>query len=142
MMSKQILLVDLNIVIDVLQKRDPFYEDSARILDLAIQGDVIGYLAAHSVTTLFYILRHVHNQATVQTIITQLLAVLKVASVTEETIKQALQLSWKDFEDAVQMSAAQSVEAHYLITRNPKDFETEPVKILEPHSFLAIFNQQ
>lgn len=49
----QVLFV-LNIIPDVLQEREPFYDFSARLMALAETGSIQGWLAAHSVTTLFY----------------------------------------------------------------------------------------
>ncbi len=49
-------LLDINVILDVLQRRHPFYDDSAAVLAAAETGKIIGLVAAHSVTTLFYLL--------------------------------------------------------------------------------------
>ena len=51
------VLVDTNIVMDVLLKREPFYEDSFTIFQLANVGGINGVLAAVSMTNIFYLLR-------------------------------------------------------------------------------------
>ena len=54
MPNKPSILIDLNVLLDVLQKREPFYQASAELLAAVETGQVEGYIAAHSVTTLFY----------------------------------------------------------------------------------------
>ncbi|MGC8856850.1 MAG: PIN domain-containing protein [Anaerolineae bacterium] len=41
-------MIDLNVILDVLQKREPFYEASARLLAAIESGQVEGYVAAHT----------------------------------------------------------------------------------------------
>jgi hypothetical protein len=53
-------------------------------------------------------------------------------------IAQALQLPYRDFEDAVQMAAAVRVGAAYLVTRNVADFRTGPLPALQPAELLAL----
>ena len=134
--SRLAVLLDLNVVLDVLQKREPHYQASAKVW-AAVEGDRLeGFVAAHSVTTLFYLLtRHLGRM---KAAIHDLVAVFSVAKVDEGVIHSALSYGWKDFEDAVQMAAAAGVEADFLITRNPKDFSTGPVAVLQPAELPAI----
>jgi len=56
MPTKLRVLIDVNVILDVLQRREPFYAMSARVLACAETGLVEGRVAAHSLTTLFYVL--------------------------------------------------------------------------------------
>lgn len=49
-------LLDVDVILDVFQRRQPFYDDSAAVLAAAETGRLAGLVAAHSVTTLFYLL--------------------------------------------------------------------------------------
>ena len=49
------VLIDLNVVLDTLQEREPHYRESASILAYAEKGVIEGLVAAHSWTTLFYL---------------------------------------------------------------------------------------
>lgn len=138
MPAKPVILIDLNILLDVLYKRDPFYEPSARVLGLVESGQVIGFVASHSLPTLFYLLKKDKAIKTPKVIINNLLKLLKVASVDQATIEQTLILDYKDFEDAVLMISALQCKADYLITRNTKDFQPPLVPVLQPVEFLAI----
>jgi predicted nucleic acid-binding protein len=124
MANKLTVLVDLNVVLDVLQNRQPFYDESARVLDSAARQEVTGLLAAHSVTTLFYVLNRFRNREIATAAITGLLDAFSIATV----------------EDAVQMAAAVFADADYLITRNPRDFQEGIVPIVQPGAFLALLS--
>ena len=54
-----ILLLDTNIVLDYLLKREPFYNDAKRIMELCSDDSVDGYIALHTITNMWYILRKV-----------------------------------------------------------------------------------
>lgn len=140
MSDKPVILIDLNVLLDVLYKREPFYELSARVLSVIESGQVIGFIASHSLPTLFYILKKDQAIKNVKMVISNLLQILKVASVDQDTIEKALRLDYKDFEDAIQMSSALQCKADYLITRNTKDFEPPLIPVMQPVEFLAIVN--
>lgn len=140
MASKIRVLVDLNVIIDVMQNRQPFYEDSAGVVDAVVRGDVLGWLAAHSITTMFYVISRTRNRETAVQAVTGLLESFTVAKVDDMVIREALLLGWKDFEDAVQMAAADVEGIDYLITRNIKDFQSGQVPVIQPAAFLALLN--
>jgi len=130
------LFLDANVVLDVLAAREPYLKASAQILGLVERGKVKGFIAAHSVTTIHYLLSKHLTRKRAQAAIAQLLNVLQVASVDHAVILQALSLGWPDFEDAVQAAAALNVKATVLITRNPRDFKTLPIEVLTPEEWL------
>jgi len=132
------VLFDLNILLDVLQQRDPFYEISAQLLAHAETGKIQGFIAPHSLTTLFYLIEKDQSSAHAKVAITSLLQVLQVAVIDQSTIEQALSLPYRDFEDAVQMMAAVQARAEYLVTRNVKDFQPAPLSVIQPSELLAI----
>ena len=129
--------LDLNIILDVLQKREPFYETSASLLASAETGRFQGYLAAHSVTTLFYLIQKDKSPAEARAMITNLLQFIKIGPVDQTTIEQALNLDYRDFEDAVQMMSAVQCKADFLITRNVKDYQPVLLPVVQPVDFLG-----
>jgi hypothetical protein len=124
------VLYDLNVVMDVLTHRDPFYAVSAQACAAAESGRVEGYLAAHSLTTLFYLLARHLDERQAALALHDMLRVYAVAAVDQTVIQTALALAWDDFEDAVQMAAAMQIGADYLVTRNPTDFRGGTVRVL------------
>lgn len=132
------VLIDLNIILDVLQRREPFYQASASVLASVETGQVAGFVAAHSLTTLFYLLNKYHSADHARVALTELLNLVSVAAVDQSVIEQALNLPYDDFEDAVQMMAAVHAGVGYLITRNPRDYEKGPLPALMPAELLAL----
>ena len=137
MASKPSVLIDLNILLDVLQKREPFHELSAALLAAVETGRVKGFVAAHSITTLFYLIRKDRSAGEARATITNLLQFIKIAPVDQSTIEQALNLDYGDYEDAVQMISAVQCKADYLITRNVKDYQPALLTVLKPVEFLG-----
>jgi hypothetical protein len=132
------VMFDLNIILDVLQERKDFYPFSAHLLACAETGAIQGWLAAHSVTTLFYLISKDKSPEQARVTLTSLLQFLQIAPVSQETIEQALNLPYRDFEDAVQMIAALQIHADYLLTRNVRDFQPAPMEVVQPVELLAV----
>jgi len=137
MAKKPVVMIDINILMDVLQKREPFYGSSAGLLAAVETGQVHGYVAAHSLTTLFYLVQKSRSSSEARVTITNLLQFIQVAPVDQSTIEQALNLETRDFEDAVQMVSAMQCKADFLITRNVKDFQPALLPVLAPVDFLG-----
>ncbi|MCJ7583312.1 MAG: PIN domain-containing protein [Anaerolineales bacterium] len=137
MANKPVVLIDLNVLLDVLQKREPFYETSASLLAAVETGRVQGYVAAHSLTTLFYLIQKGKSSAEARATITNLLQFIKVAPVDQSTLEQALNLDFKDYEDAVQMISAVQCKADCLVTRNTKDYQPALLPVMQPVDFLG-----
>jgi predicted nucleic acid-binding protein len=138
MPNKLKVLMDINIILDVLQRREPFYHMSASVLASVETGRVAGCVAAHTLTTLFYLLEKYHSADHARAALTQLLILVSVAAVDQGVIEQALNLPYEDFEDAVQMMAAVHTGAGYLVTRNPRDYKSGPLPVLLPAELLAL----
>jgi predicted nucleic acid-binding protein len=137
MANNPTVLIDINILLDVLQMREPFYEASARLLALVEAGQIKGYIAAHSITTLFYLIQKDQSSAQARANITSLLQFLEISPVDQNTIEQALNLDYRDFEDAVQMISALQCKAEYLITRNVSDYQPALLPVIQPVDFLG-----
>jgi len=137
MTNKPTVLIDLNILLDVLQKREPFYEISVHLLASIETGRVKGYVAAHSITTLFYLIKKDRSAAEARATITNLLQFIKIAPADQGSLEQALNLDYGDYEDAVQMISAVQCKADCLITRNVKDYQPALLPVLQPVEFLG-----
>jgi predicted nucleic acid-binding protein len=137
MAAKPIVMIDLNVILNVLQKRNPFHETSSALLAAAETGDIQGYISAHRVTTLFYLLQKGKSASEARATITNLLQFLKIGPVDQSTIEQALNLDYRDFEDAVQMMSAVQCKVDFLITRNIKDYQPALLPVIQPVDFLG-----
>jgi len=120
------LLLDINVILDVVLGREPWLNEASRLLSALEDREAEGYVAAHTITTIHYIVADV-------------LRVVRVVPITSADFQQALVLGISDFEDAVQAVAALQIGADYLITRNTKDFKASPVEVRTPGEALAMF---
>lgn len=135
------LLIDTNVVLDVLLKREPFHETAAKVLKLAQRDDVREYISASAVTDIYYIAhRQIKDKAVTKELLKRLLMVVSVAAVSEREIINALELDWGDFEDSVQYSVALLNEMDGIVTRNPGDYADSGVPIWEPKQLLEKFS--
>ena len=56
------VLFDLNILLDVMQQREAFYEASAAALSKSLNGECEGGMPGHAGTTLHYLLTRYTNK--------------------------------------------------------------------------------
>mgnify|MGYP001822779779 CR=1 FL=1 len=132
------VLYDVNVVLDVLADREGHAEASSAALGLTERGRVEGVIAAHTVTTLHYLLERELGRAKTRRVLTALLGVLEVEPVDGDRLRHALGLAWRDFEDAVQAACAESARADYLVTRDPGGFKQSAVRVVSPAELLAL----
>ena len=133
------LLIDTNVVLDVLLKREPFFKAAAEVLNLAQRSDVREYVSASAITDIYYIARRqMKDHAAVKDLLKRLLMVVSVAAVSEQEIQNALGLAWTDFEDSVQYSVALLNEMDGIVTRNPADYQGSNIPIWLPGQLLGV----
>ncbi len=48
-----LVLIDTNIILDILEKRLPFYNSSKSVLESCVSGNVTEYIALHSISNIF-----------------------------------------------------------------------------------------
>jgi predicted nucleic acid-binding protein len=130
-------LYDTNVLLDVLQARQPHLSASAAALDLVGAGRVQGYVAAHAVTTLAYLLQRRVGAARSRVILADLLRREQVTAVTGRIIRTALAGGSGAFEDAVCHAAALDAGAEAIVTRNVADFAAGTVPAILPETLLA-----
>ncbi|MCI9082269.1 MAG: PIN domain-containing protein [Lachnospiraceae bacterium] len=131
------VLIDTNIILDVLEKREPFYESSNDVLLCCASKKITGYIALHSVSNIFYILRKQYSAEDRRRLILGILDFLQVATAKHENVRHALERNdFSDFEDCLQDECALENHADYIITRNTDDFKNSRIPALTPADFL------
>ena len=134
------VFVDTNIIIDILERREPFFQDSYRIIQLGLQGKLETLMSAGSVTDVYYVMsRSLRDAAKTKGKILALTSLIDLCSTTANGIHTALTLNIADFEDAVIAAAAKQEKADFIITRNEADFSGSPVPAIDPAQFLRRF---
>lgn len=135
-----VVLIDTNIIVDMLVKRQPYLEAAIKIVNLRTEKKIRGCLAAHTVSNLFYILRKEYSVTQRREILKALCRVFEISEINREKITKALENNqFEDFEDCLQDECAASLMADYIVTRNIKDFANSKVPAIQPEKFLKLF---
>lgn len=130
------VLIDTNVILDVLYKREGFYEDSLKIWKLCETRKIDGYISALSIPNIVYILRRELDPEKTLEVINNINLVFKIYDLKSEIIMQAAEKKTKDYEDALQMVTAQKLKASFIVTRNIKDFTGSKIIAVKPSELL------
>jgi predicted nucleic acid-binding protein len=136
------VLYDANVLLDVFQNREPYYESSALALNSSMNGMVTGCFPAHAVPIVSYVLRRHADKETATQAINWLLHAFEIAPCDGTVLQEAAASSFKDFEDAIVAYSALRCSCDVIVTRNTGDFVTSPVQALNPTAFLDTLNRQ
>lgn len=131
------ILVDLNVVLDVVQAREPHYRASAEVLDRVVGQRVKGFIAGHAVTTIHYLVERFRNVGAANEAVDWMIRHFDIAAIGREQLLRARSLGWPDFEDAVVAAAAESAGCSVIVSRNVKDFAGSPIPASTPEEYLA-----
>lgn len=127
------VLIDTNVILDVWLAREPFLQDSARILSAAEKSQITGIICPTTITTLHYLVKKEKGDSKARNLLQDLLRICEVGSLRKPEIEAALQSRMRDFEDAVIESVALESRADVIATRNLSDFRYSGVPAKEPH---------
>ena len=137
------ILIDTNVVLDVLLKREPFFKHSQLVLLLSEEEYINGYISASAVTDIFYVTnKYLKNKDATLAFLRNLTNTVAIAAVDSDIILDALDARWNDFEDCVQYSVSESIDADYIVTRNPNDFVNSDIPAISPEKLLDIIAPQ
>ena len=129
-------MIDLNVLLDVVQRREPFYDASAAVLSQAVKKSSEACIPGHVLTTLHYIVAKYAGQEQAGTLVDWVLTHLEVVPQDRVQFLRARSLKFDDFEDAVLASAAEAAGCELIISRNVADFGRSPVRGITPEEFL------
>jgi predicted nucleic acid-binding protein len=124
--------LDTNVVLDVLVERHPWFSNSAALLSLVESGEAEAMVAAHTISTLHYLLSKELGRQRAAAALVDLVRLVRVAAVDHDIVVRALSLGWSDVEDAMQAVCAMEVDADVFVTRDPRDFASLPITVASP----------
>lgn len=134
------IFIDVNIVLDVLLKRESFFENSAKVM--AICKTKKSALAPHTISNIFFITRKEYTSKERKTILLEILEYMDIVPTGKHQITQALKNDEiDDFEDALQIECAKEFNADYIVTRNIPDFSGSGIEALSPTDFIKKFEE-
>jgi predicted nucleic acid-binding protein len=132
------ILVDTNILLDVLAKRQPFYSASAQVWSYAERGDITAFISLISYNNVYYVVRKAEGKAKAETAMRLLRDVFRTVSADDQTVNQCIDFEMDDFEDAIQRCSAVRAKVECLVTRDPEHFSESDIPVLTPSEFLAV----
>ncbi|WP_461790099.1 type II toxin-antitoxin system VapC family toxin [Pedobacter sp.] len=131
------ILIDTDVVLDFFFDRLPFSDDASKILALCEKRKINGFVTPVIISNIYYLLKKTATHEKVIENLRALLGIIDVVVISKETILDAMNSKFKDFEDALQNFAAQShKEIKVVITRNIKDYKTSKLSIMSPETYL------
>jgi len=131
------LLIDGNIILDVLQNREPHVVDSAKIWKLCETNQAEGYVSGLTFSNLVSIMRKELSPEKINEVFKSLGLIFQFTDLTVSDLTKAAEQQWDNFEDALQAAVAERIHADNIITRNVKDFKQSKIVAFTPTEFLA-----
>lgn len=133
------ILIDSNIILDVVQEQEPFTSNAKNILSQCITRRINGFVTAHSLCDIFYILRKDKTLEERLSLIGTLCKYVTVLSERQSDFEDiANNPETRDLEDSLQMVCAENYALDYIVTRNTKDFSASKIPAIEPDTFINI----
>jgi predicted nucleic acid-binding protein len=137
-MAKKVFL-DSDVILDVLCKRDPFYQFAARVFTLGDTGKISLFTTSLAFANVFYILRKVAGIEKSKELLRKLRLIIHVLPVGEKIIDLALNSKFNDFEDGIQYFTSRENNIVVLLTRNKKDYKEKSLVIQTPEEYVKVW---
>jgi len=134
-----VIVIDTNIILDALLKREPFDLHAYEILKSCDRGQIKAYIASFAVTDIYYFTTRLKSHDDTISALKSLFNLVDIVSITKNDIKKAmLSNDFKDLEDALQFQSAMKVKADFIVTRD-KEFQKVCDKAITPEQLLKAF---
>lgn len=132
------LLVDTNIVLDLLGKREKFVLEAQELFTLSDKNAVKLYVSSLTFANTYYILSQQLKINNARKILRKFKVLVEVLPMDDKIIDLSLESDFNDFEDAIQYYTAIENQIDIIITRNLKDFKTSSIPVLTAKNYLEI----
>lgn len=131
------LFVDTNIVIDLLSRREPYYEEAATLFSLADKNQVELSLSSLTIANTSYALLRQMDSIKAKSILRKLRLIVKILPLDDKIVGLALNdETFTDFEDGLQYFTAMENRQETIITRNLKDFKNSKIPTITAEQFI------
>lgn len=134
-MSK-VLFIDSDVILDVLERREHFYEYSAQILSLGDDKKVKLVTTSLVFANVYYLLRKHLGFEKAKECLRKLRVIVDVVSVNAKEVDLALNSELSDFEDALQYFTALDSKIEFIITRNVRDYKNPRLIVQTPQQYI------
>lgn len=132
------IFLDTNIIVDLIADRPPFSKYAIELFSLAENNKIKLYTSSHSLATTHYLLKKYIEEKELRVILHNLLEFITIIPVDLDVLRKSLNSNHKDFEDAVQIYCASTINGmEYIVTRNIKDFKNSEIPAFLPNEIVA-----
>ncbi len=133
------ILIDTDVILDFFFDREPYSENAAKILSLCESKEITGFVTPVIISNVYYLLRQAAKHEKVIEKLKMLVSITEILVIDKDSILQALNSPFKDFEDALQnYSAELNKEIDIIITRNTKDYKNSSLGVMTPDNYLKM----
>ncbi len=131
-------LIDTNVILDLLSKREPYYVEGRQIFSLADRKMVNLVISSMSLVNVHYVLNERLKMRDARTIVGRFKVLVDIHELNDKIIELALNdTDFGDFEDGLQYYTALEAECDFIVTRNLKDFKKSSLPVFSPKEYLA-----
>lgn len=140
------VLLDTNVVVDVLQRREPWFADGQQIFYAVANKQIVGCITAKEAADLHFFSRKQFTgeenvDAKARQVMTKLYALFELIDTLGIDCQNAIAIDNKDYEDAIMIESAARAGLDAIITRNPEHFAPSTVPVYSPREFVAKLNE-
>jgi len=136
------VLLDTDVVLDFVLRREPFAEPAAALFQLYRRGDIDCYVSGITIVNVFYVTRKLKGINVAKLAVEGLLAALMVCPIDQNILNDARRLPFSDYEDAVQHACAAAGGLDAIVTRNLEDYKNATLPVFTPADFLGRLKDQ
>lgn len=117
------VFLDSDIILDFLLKREPFFKEALNLFLLKEKNNFKLYTSAIIISNVYYISSKQFTGELAKQKIKELTSIIQITDSTKQSIYQAFESNFSDFEDAIQYFTAEESKCTFFITRNTKDYK-------------------
>ena len=137
------ILLDTNVIVDVLQQREPWRKDGETIFIAAAMNRITACVTAKQIADIHYMTKkllkgHPHVDNLAKQVIGKLMGIMELEDTCAIDCQTAMSISNNDFEDAMLMVSAARESMDYIVTRNVTHFKGSSVPTVTPADFATI----
>ena len=135
------VLLDTNVILDVLQKRDPWFESGRRLFLAIANNRIQGCFTAKQAADIHFFSRKQFKEETnvdekSRQVVSKLYALFELLDTTAEDCQNALSIANNDYEDAILIAGAVREKVDCIVTRIPDHFQVSPIPAYTPDEFV------
>ncbi|MBR2259913.1 MAG: PIN domain-containing protein [Blautia sp.] len=136
------VLLDTNVIVDVLQRREPWFSDGQKIFYAVANKQIAGCITAKEAADIYFFSRKQFTgeenvDAKARQVLSKLYALFELIDTLGIDCQNALAIENNDYEDAIMIESAARVRLDGIITRNPEHFKPSSVPVYSPSEFVA-----